>query len=950
MISQEIIEQFLQGADPEEHIVSLEYDYKDGRIHKIIQHPEHGKQVKSDTFIAFAWVGDLSKINFYKGDKSAQKAAMTHNGIFIKKLRTDGNERLERGMKYLVQSTKSYQALVQFFKNGGLDPWERKDERKKGSKNASEFITILSPVEQYLIAKKKRLFKGFDNYSDIHRFVFDIETTGLDPNTCSIFMLGMRDNKGFEEVVHSDNEEEEKILIKRFFAAIKERKPTIVGGYNSAAFDFPFIMRRAELLGLDTRQITQIIKSGEYLKVKEGILKLGGEIEDYNQYKMWGFNIVDISHSVRRAQAINSNIKKWALKYITKFIEKEKPNRIYLEGKKINSTYSENKDFYVNPLTGGYKPVGSKGTEQLLEKYPGKYEIWNGQRIVKQYLYDDLYETEVVDDSFNQATFLLSKLVPTTYERAATMGTATLWKLIMLAWSYENELAVPAKAPTKEITGGLSRLVRVGYSRNVVKFDFASLYPSIQLVYDVFPECDITGAMKSMLKYFRNTRIFYKREAERLKEENPQLSEAYDRKQLPIKIFINAFFGSLSAPHVFPWGDMDKGEQITCTGRQSLRMMIMFFMRKGYRPLVMDTDGVNFEYDDDILESKYIGRGLNELVQEGKEYTGVQAHVAEFNDIFMRGEMGLDIDYFAPATMNIARKNYAVLTAKGKVKLTGNSIKSKKIQDYIAEFLDTGIKMILDGKGCDFIEYYYEYASKIFNQQIPLAKIANKSRIKMSVEDYKKHIKKITKAGNLMSRQAHMELVMANDFKANLGDTIFYVNNGQRKSHGDVIKKKDGEVQLNCYMLTEQAISENPDLTGEYNVPRYLTAFNKRIEPLLVCFHPDVRDSILIEDPEKRQFFTTTQCQLVSGYPFKPEDQDDLNEVMKLSETEVNFYVRTGIEPYYLYLNDTVELVDQEWVEYNKALIVGHPDYKAAKEMEEEEKSDTEAILHAVIS
>jgi hypothetical protein len=78
-------------------------------------------------------------------------------------------------------------------------------------------------------------------------------------------------------------------------------------------------------------------------------------------------------------------------------------------------------------------------------------------------LYDDLWETETVDDSFNQATFLLSKLVPTTYERAATMGTATLWKLIMLAWSYEHGLAIPEKAPTKEITGGLSRLVRVGY-------------------------------------------------------------------------------------------------------------------------------------------------------------------------------------------------------------------------------------------------------------------------------------------------------------------------------------------------------------------------------------------------------------------------------------------------------------------------------------------------------
>jgi DNA polymerase elongation subunit (family B) len=39
-------------------------------------------------------------------------------------------------------------------------------------------------------------------------------------------------------------------------------------------------------------------------------------------------------------------------------------------------------------------------------------------------------------------------------------------------------------------------------------------------------------------------------------------------------------FGSLSAPQVFPWGDMDMGEKVTCTARQYLRQMVRFFMRK----------------------------------------------------------------------------------------------------------------------------------------------------------------------------------------------------------------------------------------------------------------------------------------------------------------------------------------------------------------------------------
>jgi len=564
--------------------------------------------------------------------------------------------------------------------------------------------------------------------------------------------------------------------------------------------------------------------------------------------------------------------------------------------------------------------VGSPGTENLMERFPGHYEKVNGEYIIERYLYDDIWETMVVDEEFNQANFLLAKLVPTTYERLSTMGTATLWKMIMMSWSYKHGLAIPKKGDKRSFTGGLSRLLAVGYSTNVLKLDYSSLYPSIQLVHDVFPKCDVTGAMKSMLKYFRDTRIKYKKLAADYYQTDPKLSSQYNRKQLPIKIFINAFFGSLSAPQVFPWGDMDMGEQITCTGRQYLRQMIMWFMERGYKPLVMDTDGVNFSVPEGRDEHTYIGKGLNGLVDEGKEYHGSEADVAEYNDLFMRGEMGLDTDGQWPATINVARKNYALLTDKGKVKLTGNTIKSKKLQTYVAEFLDSGLRMLLDGKGQEFLDSYYEYIGKLYNKEIPIAKIANKARVKQSLDEYKKHITKRTKSGSLMSRQAHMELALANGLNVGLGDTIYYVNNGTRKSHGDVQKKKD-EVVINCYYVDEKEIENNPDGLGEYNVPRYITAFNKRIEPLLVVFSPEIRDEILIENPEDRPFFTKTQTELVRGYPRKEGDQDTLDEVLTLSDTEQVFWSSVGIDPYYMYVDDTINLVDKEYVSKNKNIM-----------------------------
>ena len=912
MVPQEEIERFLLGEDDEKYIVSLEYDYKTSKIYKVIQDPVKGKMLRPDTFIPFAWVGDLKGKNFYKNDKHAQKRAMSENGILIEKLEDHGDERLQQGLTYLVKTTKTYSNLINFFKGGGLDPWGRDN---------SDCITILSPVEQYLIQKSKRLFKGFDEYDDIHRFVFDIETTGLDPKTSKMFLIGMRDNRGFLKLLSAQNEDEERQMIVEFFRTIDELKPSLIGGYNSAFFDFPYILKRAELLNLNIKKISKTLHPDYSLKQKDGILKLANEMEPYVQTQMWGYNIVDIAHAVRRAQAINSDIKSWSLKYITKFIEAEKTSRVYVEGDKIGKIYFDNEDYYLNPESGGFKKVGMPGTENLMERFPGKFLEVKGSNIIERYLDDDLYETMVVDEQFNQANFLLSKLVPTTYERLSTMGTATLWKMIMCSWSYKHKLAIPKKLEKRKFTGGLSRLVQVGYSRNVLKLDYSSLYPSIQLVHDVFPKCDVTGAMKSMLKYFRDTRIMYKNLAGEFKTSDPKLAISYDRKQLPIKIFINAFFGSLSAPHVFPWGDIDMGEQITCTGRQYLRQMIMYFMKRGYVPLVMDTDGVNFETPQERVEYKYIGKGLNGLVKEGKEYVGSEADVAEYNDLFMRNEMGLDIDGVWPATINVARKNYALLTDKGKVKLTGNSIKSKKLQTYVAEFLDKGLRMLLDGKGSEFLDFYYEYVNKIFYKKIPLSKIANKARVKQSLEDYKVHITKTTKSGSMMSRQAHMELLLQANKSPGLGDTIFYVNNGERKSHGDVQKRKDSLV-LNCYMIDEREIEMNPDLLGEYNVPRYLAAFNKRIEPLLVVYSPEIREDILIEDPKDQPIFTKSQTELVRGYPMKEFHQDTLDDVLTLSDTEISFWQSVGIDPYYMYIDDTLTMVNTDSVESNRKLML----------------------------
>ena len=80
------------------------------------------------------------------------------------------------------------------------------------------------------------MFKGIEDYNDVHRLVFDIETTGLDPEKCKIILIGIKDNRGYTKTLDAFGDDGEKKSIEDFFRIIGEIKPTIIGGYNSASF------------------------------------------------------------------------------------------------------------------------------------------------------------------------------------------------------------------------------------------------------------------------------------------------------------------------------------------------------------------------------------------------------------------------------------------------------------------------------------------------------------------------------------------------------------------------------------------------------------------------------------------------------------------------------------------------------------------------------------------
>jgi len=1038
------IKGFLEGYNNEiKYLVNVETDPRTDIAECVIHEPNQKPRIENIRYLPFMYMKDLERLGrtLYIGkDDEYIKSKQIKYGITITKLKTGNQKRLLDGYCYKLTSHRCYNDLINYVRDGGIDPFEKlfdedgqivRDEKGRIVYKNRDLFHAPKTTEQFFISTQSRLYKGYEQYKEVHRLTFDIETTGLRYQVSRMFAIGVRDNRGFEtilEVEKRDDDDSEIKLIQDFFNVIDYIRPAVILGHNSEMFDFDYILGRAGILKMDTTKVPNGLKEGHNLRRKGNTsVKYGNTTDKYTATEMWGYSIIDTIHAAKKTQAINSDMKRTSLKYIAKFEKFARENRTYIKGEDndIGRYYNENKVFLINEkneyveipdefqdvATNLYKLQANKeklGTEKYLvfrNRFLDEnknFVVWyknncvdkrlttfiGGRKLVKQYLLDDLWETEQVDELYNQSSFMLAKIVPTTYQRICTMGTASIWNLLLTAWSFENDLAIPIPDKYEQFGGGLARTYKKGYSTRLIKIDFASLYPMIQLTDNVFPMFDITGVMKKFLLYMTTTRNIYKKmgsgaeldveEVDLLKALDPEVHVRYINnlltsediamfkvKQSPIKTLNNSLYGALGSHISFNWSDNICAARITSVARIELRHAIHWFTQFGCVALLCVTDGVNFKIpdtttirvtDEGISEGET--EGLNEDMWHYRGKTGIEALIELFNVTEMKAPyMSVDNDGVSISCLNLARINYATLSEikdkktgeiKEKIKLTGNTIKSKVMSEYIEEFMDKGFELILHGKGKEFVDYYYDYVEDIRYMQIPLKKIASKSKMKQSLKSYKNRGK--DKNGRQKGKQAHMELLIrrraeqavelfekhkldinyegdeskldADDKmkliinymppEPELDSTVYYINTGYVKSHGDskedLKDKETGELRMASTLISNDDLRENPNMTGTYNYEKYLDAFNKRvgytsrkIGSLLSAFEPEVAERILAKIIKKGEHKGELQkgefSPLKNELELKSFDLDDFDESMHLEKREVDFWNKTGYDP-----------------------------------------------------
>jgi DNA polymerase elongation subunit (family B) len=206
-------------------------------------------------------------------------------------------EEILDGYTFMFYATKpmTYSRFLDFFKSAGNSVYSKnKDEnlpdsfvvQSEAKKDKRQYL-VVTPIEQFMISTGKRMFKGYDDYDQCLRMIFDLETTGLDTKKDRIEQFGIRFNRPvkyngkyieFEKIYTTDGETEkekndsELENIINFIKIIYTFRPDIITAHNGEVFDWNMIIGACKRLGTTLEELsTPYFKGDVITKNKRGI-------------------------------------------------------------------------------------------------------------------------------------------------------------------------------------------------------------------------------------------------------------------------------------------------------------------------------------------------------------------------------------------------------------------------------------------------------------------------------------------------------------------------------------------------------------------------------------------------------------------------------------------------------------------------------------------------------
>jgi len=596
-----------------------------------------------------------------------------------------------------------------------VDSWKELIALRNGLKKANrDYFAFTDPVQHYLTASGRTLFKELP-FEELKRMQLEVlsfadpvaEAADLDPID-HIMSVALSDNTGWEELIIVDPknvEESERTALKHLTSLIKERDPDVIEGHNLFRFDLPYLVQRAK----KTKTKLDWGRSGGFLRSRPSRLQIAEKTIDYPKFTIEGRHFVDtflLAQFYDVGMRTLSGFERVAVARHFGLCDSEELSA--LTGKQLQRAYSDNDERF------------------------------------RQRALCAVRETRAVAELLSPSYFIQAQIFPYNYQDVIVRGNATRINALFLREYFRQRHSIPEMPMVRGFEGGYTDIFFTGVARNVWHCDVTSLYPSVMLQFDCFPQTDQLQIFRHLLTDVRTFRLEAK--AKMRAEKDPEKQHHLQALQNTFKILLNSFYGYLGFAQGH-FADFDAAARVTQIGRDLLKKMIEWLNAHGAQVIEVDTDGIYFVPPEKI--------DLNDLQKDlAKE---------------LPPGIDVEIDEQFDAMFSYKAKNYALLTREGDVIIKGGALKSRGLEKFQRVFLEEMIKLIMQGKSDELGDLRNEFEKKIRNREWKIDMLMKTDALQDSLDKYRAKI-----AGSARNRAAAYELALASGRNYKPGDQISY--------------------------------------------------------------------------------------------------------------------------------------------------------------------------------
>jgi DNA polymerase I len=650
----------LYGHNTDERIVAVHQD--DDRTMRLYFRDPDGIRSEAEPFFPFLYLSDE---NYLEGFPKKH---------WIKQLSGTGFYRFLAVFEEWAVLWEAIRFVLDRYNRDALT-------KATGYQDLDQIYFFPDPVTQYLMQTGRTLFKGM-RFEDLHRLQLDIETYTTPPYRFSnaaregdrIILIALTDNRGWQMVLDGHSLKESDML-RELGRIIGDRDPDVIEGHNIMGFDFPYVIKRAELHNVPLT----LGRNGATLRSFEARSIPGERSFAYALTDVPGRHIVDTFTLVQNYDASRREMESHGLKAAAQYFGVARPDRTYVPSDRISWYWDHEPDTL------------------------GRYAL------------DDALEAGEISSLLSHAAFYLTQMLPFNYGQVVRLGSAMKIETLMVREYLREKQALPKPQQGAQTTGGYTDVFITGVIGPVLQMDIESLYPSVMLTNRISPLSDEKTIFLQLLDTLTTMRLKAKRALRRAG--TPQERAHADALQSSLKILINSFYGYLGYARGL-FNDYEKADLVTRTGQSLLREMIVHLQAAGGQVVEADTDGVFVVPPHDVDTREKEEQFVSELG------TSLPSGIV----VALQGRYQTMLSY--------KKKNYALLGYDNKIEVKGSSLSSRLMERFGREYIREAIECVLRQDVGALHALYIAFRRRIVQRELNVTAFSRVETLRDSLADY----------------------------------------------------------------------------------------------------------------------------------------------------------------------------------------------------------------------